>query len=453
MTQAPDCIIGIIGGAVAGSEAAHLAASRGARVVVFEQNERPYGKIEDGLPRWHESLRAKEFGRIDQALVHPNITFVPKTAIGRDLAWQELTRDLGFSAVVLANGAWRDRPLPVAGIDALIGRGFAYQNAFVYWFNHEHEAGYAGARFTIPDGAVCVGGGLASIDVVKIMNYHLYKQALAARGVTFDAETFDKKGIPAICEAAGIDWRELGIRGATLVYRRRPEDMPLVSADDGDSSRAAKLAQTRVRILEKAIEKYCINFIGLAGPLAVKTTTGDDGAEHLSAIVFQKHAMVDGRLQVLAGETTVIATTLVVSSIGSIPAVIEGVPMKGELYDWQDWDHGRLNDGDDAKPVFGLGNVLTGKGNIVESRKNSKKIMDLLTRMTLGLQTENDIAAVVDAAHDVARAAIAPVVEAAIARPAGDVTQVMAWIAERHAAIGYSGYTAWMEQHRPPAHG
>jgi hypothetical protein len=442
-------IVAIVGGAVAGSEAAHLAASRGARVVVFEQNDRPWGKIEDGLPRWHESLRAKEFGRIDQAFAHPNITFVPRTAIGRDLSWQSLTRDLGFTAVVLANGAWRDRPLPVPGIDALVGRGFAYQNAFVYWFNHEHEADYRGFRFEIPDGAVCVGGGLASIDVVKIINYHLYKQALAARGVTFDAETFDKKGIPAICEAAGIDWKSLGIRGATLIYRRRPEDMPLVSADDGDSSRAAKLAQTRVRILEKAIEKFCINFIPLAGPLAVRTAPGADGQPHLVGMSFQKHAMVDGRLKVLEGETIDIDTTLVVSSIGSIPAVIEGVPMKGELYDWADWESGRLNDGDH---VFGLGNVLTGKGNIVESRKNARKVMDLLTRMTLGLQSENDAEAAVEAAHDAAREAMAPVIEAALARTGGDAARVAAWVAERHAAIGYDGYTGWMDAHRPAPH-
>ena len=442
-------ILAIVGGAVAGSEAAHLAASRGARVVVFEQNDRPWGKIEDGLPRWHESLRAKEFGRIDQAFAHPNITFVPRTAIGRDLSWQTLTRDLGFTAVVLANGAWRDRPLPVAGIDALVGHGFAYQNAFVYWFNHEHEADYRGPRFDIPDGAVCVGGGLASIDVVKIINYHLYKQALAARGVTFDAETFDKKGIPAICEAAGIDWKSLGIRGATLVYRRRPEDMPLVSADDGDSSRAAKLAQTRVRILEKAIEKFCINFIPLAGPLAVRTAPDANGQPHLVGMTFQKHAMVDGRLKVLEGETIDIDTTLVVSSIGSIPAVIEGVPMKGELYDWADWESGRLNDGDN---VFGLGNVLTGKGNIVESRKNARKVMDLLTRMTLGLQTESDAEAAVEAAHEAAREAMAPVVDAALSRSGGDPARVDAWVAERHAAIGYTDYAAWMENHRPAPH-
>ncbi len=58
----------IIGGAVAGSEAAAACAARGAIPVVFEQGARPYGKIEDGLPRWHEKLRAKEYRKINENL-------------------------------------------------------------------------------------------------------------------------------------------------------------------------------------------------------------------------------------------------------------------------------------------------------------------------------------------------------------------------------------------------
>ena len=49
-------VIGICGGAVGGSEAAALIAKQGCIAVVFEQNVRPYGKIEDGLPRWHSTV-------------------------------------------------------------------------------------------------------------------------------------------------------------------------------------------------------------------------------------------------------------------------------------------------------------------------------------------------------------------------------------------------------------
>jgi len=49
----------VVGGAVAGAEAVAQLTARGIRCVVLEQNPRPYGKIEDGLPRWHVKLRAQ----------------------------------------------------------------------------------------------------------------------------------------------------------------------------------------------------------------------------------------------------------------------------------------------------------------------------------------------------------------------------------------------------------
>ena len=53
------------GGTTAGAEAADIFAKRGFPPVVFEQNARPYGKVEDGLPRCHAGLRAKEYAAID----------------------------------------------------------------------------------------------------------------------------------------------------------------------------------------------------------------------------------------------------------------------------------------------------------------------------------------------------------------------------------------------------
>ena len=60
--------VAVIGGATAGAEVASRLADKGVNVFVFEQNARPYGKIEDGLPRWHVALRNKEYGVIDEKL-------------------------------------------------------------------------------------------------------------------------------------------------------------------------------------------------------------------------------------------------------------------------------------------------------------------------------------------------------------------------------------------------
>src|SRR5262245_29609838 len=187
-TSTPKYVVAVIGGATAGAEAAAMLAERGVLVVVFEQNARPYGKIEDGLPRWHVKLRQKEYERINANLGSERVFYVPRTKLGRDFTLRTLLEEWGCCAVILAHGAWRDRPLGVSGLDAFIGRGFAYQNPFVYWFNHYEDPGYDGPIYNVPDRAIVVGGGLASIDVAKIINFELYRRALEARGLPVSLE-------------------------------------------------------------------------------------------------------------------------------------------------------------------------------------------------------------------------------------------------------------------------
>lgn len=436
----PQHVIGILGAAVSGSEAAHLAASRGALAIVIEQNERPYGKIEDGLPRWHVALRNKEYAKIDENLSHPNVLFVPKTRLGRDLSWERFTHELGLTAVVLANGAWRDRPQPDT-LHVFSGRGLVYQNPFVYWFNHQTDHDYRGHTYEIPDGAIVIGGGLASIDCVKIINFDLYRRALSARGIEVDAETMEHEGLPKILADHGLTQAELGIKGATLFYRRRAEDMPLVSADADNAARLAKLEQTRVKLLTKVLEKYLVHFV----PLASATEPLTDG-ERLTGVRFQRNTFIDGRL-VPTDEFFDVHSPMVVSSIGSIPEPIPGLPMKGELYRWRDWETGEL---DSDTEVHGLGNVLTGKGNIVESRKNSKKVMARLIEARIGLVSDGDAA--VEAAHEAARDAISPVIDQAMSKPPladETVAAIQAWVTARWQEVGYDGnYPAWIESHR-----
>src|SRR4029453_11358241 len=97
------------GGAAGGAGAAGVLAARGIPAVVFEQNPRPFGKIEDGLPRWHVKLRKKEYETINARLERPGVYFVPNTKIGRDVGFDELANQGGFSAGVLAPRARRGR--------------------------------------------------------------------------------------------------------------------------------------------------------------------------------------------------------------------------------------------------------------------------------------------------------------------------------------------------------
>ena len=284
--------VAVIGGATAGAEIASRLADRGVSVVVFEQNKRPYGKIEDGLPRWHEALREKEYETIDAKLSRPGIQFIPNTKIGRDVSFPELAKEWGFSAVVLANGAWRDRPLPIEGADAYLGKGLVYQNPFVIAFNHAERGDLPGASYEVLPGAIIVGGGLASIDVAKIHTLELTIRELAKRGIETNVVELEVKGIPKILAGHGLTFEDLGIVPPTIYYRRRVEDMPLMSAPEGaDAARIAKVEAGRKRMLEKSTEKYCFKVEPLSAPEALIVENG-----RLVGLRFRRTKMENGKL-------------------------------------------------------------------------------------------------------------------------------------------------------------
>ena len=74
-----------------------------------------------------------------------------------------------------------------------------YQNPFIVWFNHNHEPSYDGETFETPDGAIVVGGGLASIDVVKVLSLENAVKKLTDRGIIEKGHIFSPShGQPAI---------------------------------------------------------------------------------------------------------------------------------------------------------------------------------------------------------------------------------------------------------------
>lgn len=442
-------VVAICGGAVAGAEAAALCAERGMLTVVFEQNPRPYGKIEDGLPRWHVKLRKKEYEAIDANLSKPEVLYVPCTRLGRDLSFARLKDELGFSAVVMAHGAWRDRPLPVPGADRYVEKGLVYQNPLVYWFNHHVEADYDGPEYDIPDGTIVVGGGLASIDVVKIINLELYGRALRDRGLEPDMVEMETKGIPKVLEKHGLEPGDLNIRGCTLFYRRRKQDMPLADVPgDASPEQRQKIETARTKIMDRVMRKYLVGYRDLTSPVT-PVVEGD----RLAGLVFRRNEMRDGKLVAVEGSEHEVRAPLVVSSIGSIPEPIEGIPMKGELYAWRDWDQGELVEG-----VYGLGNVLTGKGNIKESRGSAQHIIERVVAGYLGVGEEGDAHAheenAADPLHDAARERAAPIVDHAVGEgtvPPERIEKILEWIRGRWEAVGYDGdYRAWIRRVTPP---
>ena len=444
-------VVAVVGGAVAGSVAAEILADHGVRVVVIEQNTRPYGKIEDGLPRWHVEQRKQEYAKIDARLKKPGISFLPSTKLGQDIGFDDLTNNWGFSAVVLANGAWRDREVGVPGAEEYVGKGLLYQNPFIYWYNHKNEKSYTGPRYDpIPDEAVVIGGGLASIDVVKVLQLETYEQAFHARGIAVTMHELEKKGVPAACKAHGIEPKELGVKGCLLIYRRREQDMPLQQPpENATPEQLARTEGVRQKLLRLAREKFLFRVQDRRLPIGIVVENGRFAGLKVA------ETLVEGRKATpIPGSEHELRTPLVISSIGSVPEMIPGVVSKGEYYDWKDWQMPRYAGHD---RVFGVGNVVTGQGNIRVSLVHSRKVTERLLAEYIGVAEgdgQADLSAL-SAPAEARGAAQAEAVQTQIAAlPKLSETQVRA-LEERvrtaQEKVGYSGdYDAWIAKVTPP---
>ena len=438
-------VMAVVGAATAGSEIARILAERGALVIVFEQNPRPYGKIEDGLPRWHVKQRKDEYEEINKRLDHPNIEFVPMTRMGRELDFEELRTGWGLNGIVLTHGAWRDRPFPVEGVDQFIDRGLVYQNKLIYWFNHYPETNYAGPRYELPPGAIVVGGGLASIDVVKVLQIETTLAALKARGIAGDMLALEREGIEAVLNANGLKYGDLGVAPCKLYYRRRVLDMPLSDIPtDAPPKRADALRQARAKILDKAQRKFLFEFQELRAPSGVIVENGA-----MVGVNFSRTEVADGQVRIVQEGAESARAKLTISSIGSIPEPIPGIPQKGEVYTYVDREIGLLMGGQTA--VFAAGNVLTGKGNIKDSLESGTEIGTRVAEAYLGLSDEE-----LKIGHDARRDAAASgekIANAMDARgkiaPEGMAT-VMRRVRALQRAVGYEGnYRAWIAKVTP----
>jgi len=438
--------IAVIGGSISGSEAAYLLAEKGFEVVVFDMNKLPYGKIEDGLPNWHINLRNRQIKEIDAKLNHPNIRFVPKMKIGRDIDFLDLINDWGFSAIILANGAWKDRRFPISAIEKFRDKELIYQNSFINWFNHKHEHDYMGKNYFIKENTVIVGGGLASLDVVKIVMIELVKKQLyLKKGIDIDLFTLEKQGIKFFLDEHAINFEELDLKKATLVYRRTAKDMPLKSPKDNseESIEAAKLVSEK--LLNKYIEKYLFNFIPLSIPVDFK-----EKDDKLTSVIFQKVAIENGKIKPEENSFFELKTDILISSIGSIPEQLEGLE-----YEYSSLKMKRNTGYQVAgfENVFAVGNAVTGRGNIQESKRHGKQITTLiidehLTEDALEkwlTNINNEIKSKVDKDLN----AIIREISKLHIQPNSVIEGILDKTNQIHKKIGYTNYGDWIQKNTP----
>ena len=360
-------VVLIIGGAVSGSTAVKKLTDEGIRCVVVEQNRMPYGKIEDGLPRWHEKQRINEYFKIDDIISNELVDFVPLTRIGKDVSFEEIY-NMGWSCIYFANGAWKDRSFPIKEIEDF--DNFYYQNPFVYWFNHYHEPSYNGPEVDIKDDAIVIGGGLASIDVCKITQLELVRQKVESKIENFDIIEMEHKGIPKYLEQYDMKYEDLGINGTTLVYRRNIENMPLTTIpEDATPEMVEKRKLARRKILNNTLDKFLFKVAECTQPVGL---SHEDNI--LNGIEVIENEIIDGKLIAKENSNKILHGNTFISSIGSLPEPIQGIPMDGSTYNIVDEDSGKF---DELEKVHGMGNAITGKGNIKASRVSAKTVGDL----------------------------------------------------------------------------
>lgn len=360
-------VVLIIGGAVSGSTAVKKLTDEGIRCVVVEQNKMPYGKIEDGLPRWHEKQRINEYFKIDDIISHELVDFVPLTRIGKDVSFEEIY-NMGWSCIYFANGAWKDRSFPIKEIEEF--DNFYYQNPFVYWFNHYHESSYNGPNVIVKDDAIVIGGGLASIDVCKITQLELVRQKVESKIENFDIIEMEHKGIPKYLEQYDMKYEDLGIKGTTLVYRRNIENMPLTTIpEDASPEMVEKRKLARRKILNNTLDKFLFKVAECTQPVGLSYENNI-----LNGIEVIENEIIDGKLIAKENSNKILHGNTFISSIGSLPEPIQGIPMDGSTYNIVDEDSGKF---DELEKVHGMGNAITGKGNIKASRVSAKTVGDL----------------------------------------------------------------------------
>jgi ferredoxin--NADP+ reductase len=198
--------------------------------------------------------------------------------------------------------------------------------------------------------------------------------------------------------------------------------MPLVTLpDDANDKVRAKIEKTRAHMLEKAVSKYLFKVRPLRAPLALVIEN-----ERVVGMRFAITKMEGGKL-VTTDETEEVRGAQVISSIGSIPEPLEGVVQKGELYAYSDWDLGRLPD---FPTLFSAGNVVTGKGNIVDSRRHARQVGHHVRDEFLKIAEE------VRSAH--------------VPLTAAQRDGLLARVRARQQKVGYRGYAEWIKAARPP---
>ena len=167
--------------------------------------------------------------------------------------------------------------------------------------------------------------------------------------------------------------------------------------------------------------------------------------DRLVGLIFQQTKVENGRVVPIPDSERTVRSTYVISSIGSVPDHIPGIPTRGQTYDVEDEVYCRIAG---YTRVFALGNTVTGRGNIKESMAHGRAISKNVIEGYLGHasgepdeEVTNRISSAVTAITDEIRnCQMSP----------ASMKAIQAQVDKHHNRAGYAGdYREWVHKHMP----
>jgi ferredoxin/flavodoxin---NADP+ reductase len=224
--------------------------------------------------------------------------------------------------------------------------------------------------------------------------------------------------------------------------------MPLAQPpDNATPEQIAKTESIRQKMLRLAREKYLFRF------QERRVTTGFIVENGRLAGLKVAETRVEGRkAESVPGSEHELRAPLVISSIGSVPEMIPGIAMKGEYYTFKNEVLPQYSGSD---RVFGVGNVVTGQGNIRVSLIHSREVTNRLIENYMGVGDGDSDLSALFAAAEARGAAQANTVEERIASlpalSAVEIAAVEQQIRTLQERVGYTAdYDTWIARETPP---